>query len=388
MREDQIVNPWRVKATGSGDKTESLNYIKVIEQFGCQYITKEIVEKLKLCTNIPVHHFITRNIVFAHRDFEKILDMVLKNSGNFYLYTGRGPSSQSMHVGHAIPFLFCKYLQDAFNVPLVIQITDDEKFLWKNLTYENSLFYAKENIKDIIAFGFKPENTFIFTNTGFSHRFIENNLKIGKSVSFREAAKVFGFDENFSISQIEFPAKEISPCFSTSFKDIKFIKENSFCLIPAAIDQDPFFRLARDKANVINGRKPATVYSKFLPDLCGTDGKMSASDQNSAILLSDTKENIKKKIMKYAFSGGRDTLKEHREFGGNLEVDIPYHYLTYFLEDDEKLKKIAHEYSTGAMTSGEIKKICVDVLANFVESYQEKRKLVTDQCVSKFMSFE
>jgi tryptophanyl-tRNA synthetase len=41
----------------------------------------------------------------------------------FYLYTGRGPSSESMHLGHLIPFLFTKYLQDAFGVPLVIQLT-------------------------------------------------------------------------------------------------------------------------------------------------------------------------------------------------------------------------------------------------------------------------
>lgn len=41
----------------------------------------------------------------------------------FYLYTGRGPSSDSMHLGHLIPFLFTKWLQDVFDVPLVVQLT-------------------------------------------------------------------------------------------------------------------------------------------------------------------------------------------------------------------------------------------------------------------------
>lgn len=27
----------------------------------------------------------------------------------FYLYTGRGPSSESMHLGHMVPFVFCQY---------------------------------------------------------------------------------------------------------------------------------------------------------------------------------------------------------------------------------------------------------------------------------------
>ena len=49
----------------------------------------------------------------------------------FYLYTGRGPSSDALHMGHCIPFIFTKYLQDAFDVVLVIQITDDEKYIYR-----------------------------------------------------------------------------------------------------------------------------------------------------------------------------------------------------------------------------------------------------------------
>lgn len=43
----------------------------------------------------------------------------------------QGPSSESLHLGHLVPFMFTKWLQDTFNVPLVIQMTDDEKYLWK-----------------------------------------------------------------------------------------------------------------------------------------------------------------------------------------------------------------------------------------------------------------
>ena len=67
---------------------------------------------------------------------------------------------------------------------------------------------------------------------------------------------------------------------------------------------------------------------------------MSASDANSSIFLSDTPKQIKNKINKYAFSGGGTTVEEHREKGGNCDVDISYQYLTFFLEDDEKLAQI------------------------------------------------
>ena len=45
-------------------------------------------------------------------------------------------------------------------------------------------------------------------------------------------------------------------------------------------------------------------------------------------------------INKYAFSGGRDTMEEHRKYGGNCDVDVSYQYLRFFLEDDERLEKI------------------------------------------------
>lgn len=45
-------------------------------------------------------------------------------------------------------------------------------------------------------------------------------------------------------------------------------------------------------------------------------------------------------INKYAFSGGGATVEEHREKGGNCDVDISYQYLRFFLEDDDRLETI------------------------------------------------
>lgn len=57
-----------------------------------------------------------------------------------------------------------RWLQEAFDVPLVIQLTDDEKFLWKDLTLEEASRLSFENAKDIIALGFDVEKTFIFSD--------------------------------------------------------------------------------------------------------------------------------------------------------------------------------------------------------------------------------
>jgi len=66
-----------------------------------------------------------------------------------------------------ILFYYCRWLQDTFDVPLIIQLTDDEKFLWKDLSLEECHRLAIENAKDIIACGFDKEKTFIFADTDY-----------------------------------------------------------------------------------------------------------------------------------------------------------------------------------------------------------------------------
>ena len=63
--------------------------------------------------------------------------------------------------------LFFRWLQDTFDVPLVIQMTDDEKFLWKDMSFEESQKLSIENAKDIIAMGFDINKTFIFSDTKY-----------------------------------------------------------------------------------------------------------------------------------------------------------------------------------------------------------------------------
>jgi len=95
-------------------------------------------------------------------------------------------------------------------------------------------------------------------------------------------------------------------------------------LIPAAIDQDPYFRMTRDVAHKLKYMKPANIYSTFFPALQGKKSKMSSSDFSSTILLTDTPKMIKEKINKYAFSGGRQTVEEHRKLGADLDIDVPF----------------------------------------------------------------
>ena len=162
--QEQKVTPWDVQgALDDKGHVQAVDYEKLIVQFGSKKLDSTLLTRIEQVTGKKVHPFLRRGFFFSHRELDNILD--LHERGKlFYLYTGRGPSSSSMHLGHMIPFYVCKYLQDVFEVPLVIQMTDDEKFLWKDISLEQSRQFLRENAKDIIAVGFDVKRTFIFSD--------------------------------------------------------------------------------------------------------------------------------------------------------------------------------------------------------------------------------
>ena len=78
-------------------------------------------------------------------------------------------------------------------------------------------------------------------------------------------------------------------------------------------------------------------------------------------------------------------IEEHRRLGGRTEVDVSYQYLTYFLEDDEELKRIHDEYETGKMLTGELKKIAIREIWDYIGKFQQRRSKITDQELNTFM---
>jgi len=373
--EEGEVNPWEVKGT--------VNYNKILHDFGSSAIDSTLLNRFEKLTGKKPHHWLRRGLFFSHRDLNTILDNYEKGK-KFYLYTGRGPSSDALHFGHLVPFLMTKYLQEAFGVPLVVQNTDDEKFLWKNLELKDCYRYTRENAKDIIACGFDIERTFIFSNLDYVGTMYPNIVKIQKSVTFNQARGIFGFEGTQNIGQIGFPAIQAAPSFSSSFPAIFGDRTDIPCLIPCAIDQDPYFRMTRDVAPRLNYLKPALLHSKFFPSLSGPNTKMSSS-VGTAVFLTDTPKQIKDKINN-AFSGGQETAELHRKYGANLEIDVPYQYLSFFLEDDEKLAEIGRRYQSGEMLTSEIKKILVDLLCDVVAKHQQARSFVTDQVLDTFFT--
>ncbi|MEM0488443.1 MAG: tryptophan--tRNA ligase, partial [Candidatus Bathyarchaeia archaeon] len=355
--------PWEVRG--------KVDYERLIKEFGTQPITPTLLERIRRYTG-ELHIQLRRGIFFSHRDLDVVLDLYDKGV-KFVLYTGRGPSGP-VHIGHLIPWIFTRYLQEKFNTRLYFQMTDDEKFLVDDkLSLEDTRRFAYENALDLIALGFDPEKTFIIFDVKDIDVLYDIALEVAKRITYSTARATFGFQESTNIGWIFWPALQAAPCFIHA----KLTGENVPALIPAAIDQDPYWRVTRDVATKIGYYKPAQIHCRFLPGL-GPGGKMSASMPETSIFTTDPPNIVKRKIWN-AFTGGRATVEEQRKLGGNPMMCTIFQYYVYlFEEDDAKLAERERRCKNGELLCGECKSDLAERVNRFLEEHRKKREKARD----------
>ncbi|MBA3977207.1 MAG: tryptophan--tRNA ligase [Nitrosopumilus sp.] len=352
------VTPWEVEG--------NVDYNKLIQKFGTSAITNELLEKVKSITG-EVHPFLKNRYFFSHRDLDWIINEYQKGN-KFYLYTGRGPSGL-IHLGHLMPWLFTKYLQDKFDVKLIFQITDDEKFLFNdNIDMKTTNKFTLENILDVIAIGFDPKKTKIIINTKHISYLYPLSIEIAKKITFSTSKAVFGFSNSTNLGMIGFPPLQSAPCFLPSLIEKKLTP----VLIPAAIDQDPYWRITRDIAEKMGYYKPAQIHSKFIPGLT-SNGKMSSSKPETALFTVDEPEEIEKKV-KNTFTGGQPTVALQRKLGGDADRCPVYWYLKYLFDSEEKSNERYSNCVGGNLLCGECKDDLIKDVKPFISNIQLKRE--------------
>ena len=355
----QVFNPWEV----SGD----INYSKLVKEFGIQPLKTmpEVFNK-----NI----LFRRGIVFAHRDIQRILESI-KNKKPFVMMTGLMPTGK-FHIGHMLlaqQFIFYQKL----GAKIYIAVADLEAYNARNQSLEESRKIAiEEYITNYVALGLDLKKCEIYFQSERSKDAKKSNAYyrlqniLSRYATFNEFKSVYG-----EIS----PGKMVSALLQASdmlHPQLKEFEGQMPVLVPVGIDQDPHLRLARDiskRIKEIKFTQLSSTYHLFMPGLSG--GKMSSSDPNSYIALTDSPSEVKNKINKYAFSGGKATLEEHKKLGGNPEVDVSFQYLKFFFEsDDKKLSQLEKNYRSGKLTTGELKKYTIEKINNFLEEHQKNRE--------------
>ncbi len=357
MKKD-VFNPWEVE----GD----INYKKLVEKFG--------ISPMKELPKIFSENVLfRRGVVFANRDIGRILNAI-KEKKPFVMMTGLMPTGK-FHIGHMLvaqQFIFWQKL----GAKIYIAVADLESYNARGLSLEEARKNAlEEYIANYVALGLDLKKADIYFQSERSQDPTKSNAYyklqnlLARHATFAEFKGVYG--------EIT-PGKMLSALLQASDMLHPQLKEFEGkplpVLVPVGIDQDPHLRLARDISKRVKNPKftqLSSTYHTFMPGLSG--GKMSSSNPNSFIALTDSASEVKKKINKYAFSGGQATLEEHKKKGGNPDIDVPFQYLKMFFEqDDKKLDEIYRLYKQGEMTTGEMKKYCIEKISDFLKEHQKK----------------
>jgi len=346
------VSPW-----GSD---EVKDYSHVFREFGLSKMDKKL---------FLGHFFFEREIIIAHRDFDRIADAAKKKKP-FINITGIACSGK-LHFGHKADldlFLFFKQL-GARNY---FTVADLDGFLSRPDAQVASLEAAKkiavENLSHALALGVEEKDVYLQTNGS------RKNPSRYHSFAFELSKKITA--NTFEAAYGHVDLGKVASNF-LQYADILHAQLNEFegpmpSITGIGLDQDPHARISRDIAKRLPYGLfvPSFVFFKHLRGL--REGqKMSSSRPEATLFLDDSPKEAENKISR-AFTGGRETIEAHRKLGGIPEICRVYELLQFNLSDSIKLKSIYDDYKSGKMLSKEIKQIAIDFIIPWLEKHQEK----------------
>jgi len=313
------------------------------------------------------NYLFNRNIIIAHRDFDKI-DNCIRNNTPFIQVTGIA-SSGPLHLGHKVDIdaylLFREMGAKSFFV-----VSDIDGYVSRPDEKVPSLDKSKENAVNIIAhllaFGVPKEEIYIQSKK--EPRYYEFAFEASKKITENAFKAIYG---HMTPGKLSANLLQYSDILHLQLKEYLGPMPS---ITGIGVEQDPHARACRDLARRLPYNMEIPSFFYFVHQGGLQEGsKMSASSPDTTLFLEDSKKEIKRKIKK-AFSGGRESTELHREKGGIPEKDKAYEILLYHHPDDEFVKDIYNKYKSGEMLSGELKEKCLDFLYNLLEEHQEKVK--------------
>jgi tryptophanyl-tRNA synthetase len=403
------INPWSSQQTDDIEKLFSL--------FGIEHIST--IEGI--LPSVP--WFISRGVVVGHRDYRVIAEAI-RDKKPFHILTGFMPSGHP-HLGHLMVMKEVVWHVQQGGLGY-ITIADREAHAVREISWQQCEQFGKEYLQCLFALGYRGHTYFQSRNNALKDLAFEAATK----VNFSELQAIYGFSDETSLAHAESVITQVADIL---FPQVDSYPAPT--LVPVGIDQDPHIRLTRGIAHKLrmftveerdgyisvrsknapeealsevhrrfpDSRKyqghvdipragcaevsaevrkieiahggygfytPSSTYHRFIPGLQG--GKMSSSIPESTITFSEPDDVVMKKVMG-AFTGGRATLAEQKELGGEPEK-CPVFLLNLFhmVEDDAELAAIHRRCRGGELMCGQCKKETIDRVLAFIHDFRER----------------
>lgn len=314
--------------------------------------------------------FLHRGILYAHKDFDRILT-AMAQGGQWSIVSGLNPSG-ALHLGHKAMLDVLLWFQKTYGARVYIPITNDESYVvGKVSSLRESLYNAYELvIPSILALGFDPERTRILVHSE-SRDLYNLAIHLSRSISYNTVRRLFGWSGSENPGQVFFMgALQVASIIMPQLPEFGGPQP---VLVPVGIDQHPYISLARDLANRLDLVPPSEMIWKFLHGLKGPESKMSSSDPDSVIFLTDEPEDAARKI-KRAYTGGLSSAAAHRALGGVPEVCSVFSLLTFNFLTNAEWDELYAGYKSGRVMSSEVKKLATERVVAFLEEHKRKRE--------------
>jgi tryptophanyl-tRNA synthetase len=288
------------------------------------------------------------------------------------LLTGDRPTGK-LHLGHYVGSIKNRIaLQDQcdknfYMIADVQALTDNAENPTK--VRDNVIEVALDNL----ACGLSPEKTTFFIQSQIPEiaelTVLFLNLvtlaRLRRNPTVKSEMKQKGFGENVPAGFLVYPVSQAA--------DILFCGGN---IVPVGDDQLPVLEQANEiveKFNSIYGR----TFSKIKPEisktprLIGIDGNAKASKSlGNAIYLSDSPEEIKRKVMMMYTDPGHAHVAEPGKVKGN----VVFAYLDVFDTDVTEVKKLKKQYEDGGLGDVVIKERLIDILEGVISPIRTRRE--------------
>jgi tryptophanyl-tRNA synthetase len=339
----------------SQTQTQTQTQTQIQTQSHCDYLEKQFGLNKFVNEDRNKLDWVDTNLVGLikyHRGFESF-DKSKLNS--YYLYTGRGPSQGTLHIGHLLGLELVKSISSELESKIFFMIADDEKILRDSIKIDQMKSNVDNTLVQLDKLGFNYSNTTFHINSeNIGPKEYAFMIKLMNFVSLNELINIFGKKTN--IGEYFYVFYQMIPCF---------LSQDLQCIVVCGIDQEPFFRLARYLAKKIGFKPPIILYTKNVPGLDGSDKMSTSVPTSNPIFLTDSAETIKNKIMSVK-KVGAGTLDELFEFGANLESDTLIELARLFETNRKLLDLIEQGYSTGYDNSNQENIELIEYIKNII----------------------
>ncbi|VUT24759.1 MAG: Tryptophan--tRNA ligase [Candidatus Methanolliviera sp. GoM_oil] len=427
MNEDKI-DPWASKV---------IETKKLFEGFGIEEI-KPLVERLPI-----KHRLLRRGMISGHRDYDRIVDAIERRE-DFAVMSGFMPSGEAhignkmvmeeiiwhqqmggeafvaiadmeAHAVRGISFEKCRQFGiEGYITSLIALGLDPEKahiyFQSKNFELRDLMFEAGlvSNFSTLGAiYGFSGETSVSHAISALTQSADILYPQLKEFGGPKPVVVPVGFDQDphirltrdiaskfrkFRVEQrgdyISIRSKSASEKLTyklfDKIKEYGTVKKYKGHIDVFNLEYDQNLKFVGElvrKTEVEEGfygfHLPSSIYHRFTSGLMG--GKMSSSKPESYISLTEKPEDAAKKV-KRAKTGGRVTMNEQREKGGDPEKCAVFELFSFHLiEDDEEIDRIREECKEGERVCGECKALAADLIEEFLIDHQEKREEAADR---------